>query len=353
MELSDFSYHLPPQLIAHAPATPRDASRLLVLDRRTEKISDQTFSDLPSLLSPGDVLILNQTKVLPARLFARKPTGGQVEILLISPLSPNRWTALTKPGLKPDTLVHFSPRLSARVIASPSSSPAVLEFNLSAPALTRSINRLGLTPLPPYIHSPLSESELKSRYQSVYARHTGSAAAPTAGLHFTPKLLDRLKSRGISLEFVTLHVGLGTFKPVTPAQLASGTLHPEHFSIPVSVARRLNRYKQQGRRLIAVGTTTVRTLESAASSSGLLTRLSGQTDIFIRPPYSFRFVDALITNFHLPESSLLMLISAFTSAPNTPHPFTSFLDTPVGAAYTHAVDHRYRFFSFGDAMFIR
>jgi S-adenosylmethionine:tRNA ribosyltransferase-isomerase len=354
----DFDYPLPPNLIAHQPLEPRDHSRLMKLDRFASSISHHHFYDLPQLIDSNSVLVLNQTKVFPARLFGRKPTGGKVEVLLIRQLQQDSWLALIKPGLKLGQNIIFDSQLQAQVIFRDiSKSETEIRFNQSGVDFWQTLDRLGHTPVPPYIHTTLSEKQLRQRYQTIYAKTTGSAAAPTAGFHFTPTIFEQLRQIGVQIEYITLHVGLGTFQPLQEENLLLGKLHPEVYQIDEDVALRLNQAKAQGKKIMAVGTTTVRTLESAAQagslgSNSILVPGSGVTQLFIHPPYQFKFVDHLITNFHLPQSSLLMLVTAFVSQPNTPAPFTTFPESLVGQGYTQAVSQNYRFFSFGDAMLI-
>ena len=302
------------------------------IDSRTGALSHHIFRDLPSLLTAGDVLVFNDSAVFPARLIGRKPTGGKVEILLLHRLPDGNWKYISRPGFKSGHKVIISPDFWANIIDS-----EILKLSSNDEKL---ITKYGHTPLPPYIPDSAPEKILRRRYQTVYARNKGSAAAPTAGLHFTPRLLSLLKNNGIELEFLTLHVGLGTFKPPTVQQIAEGRLHSEQFLLKKDTARRLSQAKSSGRRIIAVGTTTTRVLETLSSTSGVLSPDSGQTDIFIKSPYRFKFVDGLITNFHLPGSSLLMLVSAFASS------------DIISRAYQTAIKRNYRFYSFGDAMLI-
>jgi len=366
MKVSDFDYDLPPELIAQRPVEPRDASRLLVLDRATGSIAHHHFRDLPDLLRPGDVLVANDTRVIPARLFARKPTGGRVEILLLA-AEGEVWRALVGGrnvglGLNLTLLDHAGAETAiiAEVVAVGDDAGRALRFN-EPPAAW--LEALGYPPLPPYIHENLSDPE---RYQTIYARPAGSAAAPTAGLHFTPDLLLALRARGVLFETVTLHVGLDTFKPVTVEEVTDHVIHSEWARLTAEAARRINEAALAGGRIVAVGTTTARVLETAAlrsaGISGPLRTISardaggetadvcpwrpvaafeGATDLFIHPGYRFRAVDALITNFHLPRSSLLMLVSALAGR------------EAVLAAYRAAVAAGYRFYSFGDAMLIQ
>jgi S-adenosylmethionine:tRNA ribosyltransferase-isomerase len=349
---SDFFYPLPECLIAQKPAKPRDHSRLMILNRSTTQINHSRFDQLSDLLSPDDVLVFNQSKVFPARLLGRKPTGGQIEILLVSPKSGSVWQAIASPHPRPLQNITFASDFLGRVIDQ-SSELIEIEFNCFGKPLLSQISRYGHTPIPPYIHPQQTETQIRQSYQTVYASTVGSCAAPTAGLHFTTALLDRLKKRGVQLEYLTLHVGLGTFQKLRPQNLQTSTLHPEIYDIDQPTFSRLLQAKDSGKRIIAVGTTTTRTLETVfrqgLSEPGPLT---GSTNLFIYPPYRFNFVDSLITNFHLPESSLLMLVSAFASSPNTSHSFSTFASSSVGQAYLAALNHQYCFFSFGDAMWI-
>lgn len=368
--LARYDYPLATEQIANEPVFPRDHSKLLLLNRHDGKILDHHFYDLSEILTANDVLVLNETKVFAARLLGKKKSGGKVELLLIKQEGVDSFTAISKPGLKNGQQVFFLRRelhdqnfdlasdlsledfLRAQVVwRDPDSAKIKVQFNMSGVDLLNEIDRCGLTPLPPYIKPTQSEEQIKDEYQTVYARNLGSAAAPTAGLHFTDDLLDKLSKKGVQIEKVTLHVGLGTFAKLTSENLRDKTLHSEYYEISQETALRLNQAKQNGRRIIAVGTTSARSLESAVIN-GRLQAKAEETKIFIDPPYQFKFVDALLTNFHLPKSSLLMLVSAFCSAPNTENEFTNFLESRVGLAYTHALQNNYRFFSFGDAMFI-
>jgi S-adenosylmethionine:tRNA ribosyltransferase-isomerase len=338
MQLSDFDYHLPEELIAQHPANVRDQSRLLVLGRETGAVSHRRFYDLPSYLVPGDTLVFNDTRVIPARLVGTKTdTGAKVEVFLLNRLTEDRWETLVKPGrkLRPGTTVSFGDDLRGEILAVTDFGGRVVRFSFNG-IFEEVLDRLGETPLPPYIHEQLQDKE---RYQTVYSRERGSAAAPTAGLHFTDKLLSSLADNSINLAFLTLHVGLGTFRPVSAENILDHKMHREYYSIPPAAADIINRAKERGGRIIAVGTTAVRTLETVARD-GRVEAGSGWTDIFIYPGYRFKMVDALLTNFHLPKSTLLMLVSAFAGREN------------VLAAYREAVAERYRFFSFGDAMLI-
>jgi S-adenosylmethionine:tRNA ribosyltransferase-isomerase len=338
MQLSDFDYHLPEELIAQHPAEVRDQSRLLVLDRTAGTVAHRRFYDLPSYLVPGDTLVFNDTRVIPARLVGTKAdTDARVEVFLLNRLADDRWETLVKPGrkLRPGAVVSFGDDLSGEILDVTDFGGRVVRFSFNG-IFEEVLDRLGETPLPPYIHEQLKDRE---RYQTVYSRERGSAAAPTAGLHFTDKLLSSLAENSINLAFLTLHVGLGTFRPVSVENILDHKMHREYYSIPPAAADMVNRVKERGGRIIAVGTTAVRTLETVARDDRIEAG-SGWTDIFIYPGYRFKMVDALLTNFHLPKSTLLMLVSALAGREN------------ILAAYREAVAERYRFFSFGDAMLI-
>ena len=356
MNLSDFDYSLPPERIAQEPAAERDRSRLLALDRGRRDWRHLHFNELPDLLRQGDLLILNNSKVIPARLNAVKDTGAELEILLVEEASGNQWWCLIKPGkrAKPGVVLHLqSPTgkptgITATVVEKNEAGHYLLTFQGSNNLLD-SIQSIGQPPLPPYIRRDFNDTvnSDKNRYQTVFASAPGSVAAPTAGLHFTPELLNALKTKGIETAEVTLHVGLGTFLPVKTNDIAEHKMHSERFEISKETANSINRAKSEGRRVIAVGTTSVRVLESVArKSTGTLLPTHARTDIFIHPPSEFAVVDALITNFHLPKSTLLMLVSAFAS-PGKTDGREFVLD-----AYAEAVNEQYRFFSYGDAMLI-
>jgi len=338
VKTSDFDYHLPPDLIAQTPVEPRHASRLLVFHRNSGEIEHTTFWEIGSYLKPGDLLVINQTRVIPARIYARKPTGGQVELLLLHREDQTTWEVLV--GGKRVTAgktLHLEDGLTAQVIAQLDGSRRRVRFSEPVEAY---LERKGQMPLPPYIHTPLKDAQ---RYQTVYARTPGSAAAPTAGLHFTPELMARLRSQGIEFASVTLHVGLDTFAPVTEENPMRHPIHTEWCQVTPETAEQINAARRQGGRIIAVGTTTVRTLETAAQATppGMaVLPYSGATSLFILPGYFFKAVDAMITNFHLPRSTLLMLVSAFTGRER------------LMQVYQQAVSSRYRFYSFGDAMLI-
>lgn len=339
MKTSDFYYELPEELIAQTPLERRDASRLMVLDKVTGRTSHRHFYELPELLESGDCLVLNDSRVLPARLIGRRPTGGAVEILLLTDKGDKCWECLVRPGRKArpgDRVIFGGGELEAEILEVLDGGNRLIRFAYQGVFL-ETLERLGRMPLPPYIHEELQDAE---RYQTVYSRELGSAAAPTAGLHFTPELLDAIRARGVETAFVTLHVGLGTFRPVKEEDIEEHDMHAEFCMISEDAARIVNDTKERGGRVISVGTTSCRTLESFADENGRLVPASGWTDIFIYPGYRFKCVDALVTNFHLPESTLVMLVSALAGREH------------VLAAYEEAVRERYRFFSFGDAMFI-
>ena len=339
LKKSDFYYDLPPELIAQTPLEQRDSSRLLTLDRRTGATEQKYFYDLPDFLDEGDCLVLNDSRVIPARLFGTRPTGGSVEVVLLRDLGGGDWECLTRPGRKtqPGTVISFGGgALSAEVICAEADGNKILHFTYDCIFL-EILDRLGKMPLPPYLKEELADKE---RYQTVYSRDPGSAAAPTAGLHFTPELLRKIADKGVSLAYVTLHVGLGTFRPVKEENIEDHPMHAEFCVVSPETAEKVNRAHANGGRVIAVGTTSCRTLESFTDEDGVLHPKSGWTDIFIYPGYRFKAIDALVTNFHLPESTLIMLVSALAGREN------------VLRAYEEAVRERYRFFSFGDAMFI-
>jgi S-adenosylmethionine:tRNA ribosyltransferase-isomerase len=338
LRTDDFDYTLPPEQIAQHPAEPRDSSRLLVFDRSAGSTEDTVFNQLPRFLKQNDVLVLNETRVLPARLFARKlPGGGKVELLLLKRRTPKRWEALVGgKGLKPDRNLELMDGSTCRILDDLGGPKRLVEFDREVE--TR-LPALGEMPLPPYIHEPLQHPD---QYQTVFAREPGSAAAPTAGLHFTPSLLERMRQSGTALAYVTLHVGLDTFAPVREADPERHEIHSEWCSISQATAETINQRRSAGGRVIAVGTTTVRTLETAArvNADGKLSSFEGQTELYILPGFEFLAVDAMITNFHLPRSTLLMLVSAFAGRER------------VLALYQHAISAGYRFYSFGDAMLI-
>ena len=335
---SDYFYELPEELIAQTPAEPRDSSRLLVYDRKTGKSEDRVFCDIKEYLRPGDVLVINNTKVLPARMYAYTKNGGRVEVLLLKRQNYTDWEVLVRPGkkAKEGTELVVSEELSLTVRSRTPTGERVVEFHFDG-VFEDILSRVGSMPLPPYIHEKLKD---KDRYQTVYCKTDGSAAAPTAGLHFTKELLAEIKATGVQVAEVLLHVGLGTFRPVKEEDLTHHVMHSEYYCVSEEAAGIVNAAKREGRRVIAVGTTSVRTLETVADEKGMLRPCSSDTSIFIYPPYKFKCVDALITNFHLPESTLIMLVSAFMGREQ------------CLALYREAVEKKYRFFSFGDAMLI-
>ena len=339
MKTSDFNFDLPPGLIAQTPLERRDASRLMALDKATGETRHMHFYDLPSLLRPGDCLVLNDSRVLPARLIGRRAGGGACEVLLLTDRGDKTWECLVRPGkkLRPGAVITFGEdELSAQVVGEAGGGSRLVRFDYEGIFL-EVLERLGKMPLPPYIKAELEDAE---RYQTVYSRVVGSAAAPTAGLHFTPGLLEQIRAMGVKLCYVTLHVGLGTFRPVKAENLDEHEMHSEYCVVPQETADVVNGTKRQGGRVICVGTTSCRTIESWAAEDGTLEASAGWTSIFIHPGYRFKVLDGLITNFHLPESTLIMLVSALAGREH------------VLAAYEEAVRERYRFFSFGDAMLI-
>ena len=341
MDVKDFYYELPQELIAQDPLEDRSGSRLLVLGKQDGSIRHEVFRNIIQYLNAGDCLVLNNTKVIPARLFGeREGTGASIEILLLKRKENDIWETLVKPGkkAKPGTKIIFGDGLlTGEVLDVVEEGNRLIRFEYDG-IFEEILDQLGQMPLPPYITHTLKD---KNRYQTVYAKYDGSAAAPTAGLHFTPELLDEIRAKGVKIAEVTLHVGLGTFRPVKVENVQDHHMHSEYYEVTEEAARLINETKQTGGRVIAVGTTSCRTLESAAAEDGSLTAKSGWTDIFIYPGYTFKVIDALITNFHLPESTLVMLVSALAGRDH------------IMNAYAEAVRERYRFFSFGDAMFIQ
>ena len=339
MKTQDFWYDLPEELIAQTPLEKRDTSRLLALDKATGQISHRHFYDIIDYLNPGDCLVMNDSRVLPARLLGQRPTGGAVELLLLRDLGDKRWECLAKPGRKlqkGQQVLFGNGELKATIIEVCDDGNRIVEFHYEGIFL-EVLERLGKMPLPPYIKAELQDQE---RYQTVYSRQVGSAAAPTAGLHFTNELLEKVRQKGVKTAFVTLHVGLGTFRPVKAENIAEHHMHSELCMLTQKTADILNETKRNGGRIVCVGTTSCRTLESLVNADGTFVATSRWTDIFIFPGYQFKAMDALITNFHLPESTLVMLVSAFAGREQ------------VLNAYQEAVKERYRFFSFGDAMFV-
>jgi len=340
MKKSDFFYDLPEELIAQTPIEPRDASRLMLIDRSNKNCDEDVFRNIIDYLNEGDLLVLNDTRVLPARIYGtRTDTGAVVEFVLLKQLETNKWECIAGPGKKAKEghSFKFSDKLSATVINVLDDGNRVLDFNYDKDFFA-ALDEIGQMPLPHYIKEELKDKE---RYQTVYSKELGSAAAPTAGLHFTKELMEKIKNKGVDIAYVTLHVGLGTFRPVKVDEITDHHMHSEHYSISKETAEKINFTKKNGGRVICVGTTSCRTLESAATKYGEIKECEDDTSIFIYPGYEFKCMDALITNFHLPESTLIMLVSAFAGYENTMN------------AYKIAVDERYRFFSFGDAMFIK
>ena len=341
MKTHDFYYDLPPELIAQTPIEKRDGSRLMTLNRATGETGHHHFYELPDFLSPGDCLILNDSRVLPARIYGvKEDTGAHVEFLLLENKGNDRWEALAGPGKKARKGSRFTfgdGLLRCEVVDVLPDGNRLIQFQYEG-VFFNLLDQIGQMPLPPYIKEKLQDRE---RYQTVYSREVGSAAAPTAGLHFTPELLERVKAKGVKLGFVTLHVGLGTFRPASAEDIQDHKMHAEHYHMPQETADLINETKEKGGRVIAVGTTSCRTIESVAQKEGCFKESEGWTDIFLYPGYQFKGLDGLITNFHLPESTLIMLVSALAGRENILH------------AYNVAVEEKYRFFSFGDAMFIR
>ncbi|HEY65121.1 MAG TPA: tRNA preQ1(34) S-adenosylmethionine ribosyltransferase-isomerase QueA [Caldilineae bacterium] len=339
MRTADFDYELPPELIAQTPVEPRDSSRLLVVHRNTGELEHRIFRDIVEYLQPGDLLVCNESRVIPARLHGRKLTGGRVEVFLLTRKDDRTWETLVRgKGLRPGVQIRIEDAAgreaaTARIIAETTDGGRIVEFDRPIDPL---LPQVGEIPLPPYIHKPLKDPE---RYQTVYARVAGSVAAPTAGLHFTPELIERLQAKGVRFAFVTLHVGLGTFRPVKTEHIEEHKMHAEWGQVTEEVVEQIRATRSAGARCVAVGTTSVRILETAAQG-GELAPYSGWTDLFITPGYRFHVVDAMITNFHLPRSTLLMLVSAFAGR------------ELILRAYHEAIQRRYRFYSFGDAMLI-
>ena len=340
MNLSEFNYELPEELIAQTPIKKRDESRLMILNRKEQTIEHKKFKEIIEYLQPGDVLVRNNTKVIPARLYGKKETGANVEFLLLNNIENDIWEAIVRPGnkLHVGTKVIFRDgMLEANILEILPGGTRKVEFKYQG-IFNEILDKIGLMPLPPYIHETLKE---KDRYQTVYAKYEGSAAAPTAGLHFTPELLKKIEEKGIEIANVTLHVGIGTFRPVKEQTIEEHKMHSEHFYIKQEDVEKINKAKKEGRRVIAVGTTSCRVLESIADeNTGMVKEIEDDTEIFIYPGYKFKCIDGLITNFHLPESTLLMLVSALAGKDY------------IMRAYKEAVKEKYRFFSFGDAMFI-
>lgn len=339
MKVSDFNYDLPEELIAQVPIEKRDESRLMVLNRKNKTIEHKTFKDIIDYLNPGDCLVRNNTKVIPARIYGKKETGANVEFLLLNNIEGDIWETIVRPGNK----LHVGAKvifgdgiLKAEIIDTMPGGTRKVKFEYKG-IFNEILDKIGLMPLPPYIHEELKE---RDRYQTVYAKYDGSAAAPTAGLHFTPELLNKIEEKGVSIANVTLHVGIGTFRPVKEENVEEHDMHSEHFYIKEEDVEKINTAKKNGKRVISVGTTSCRVLETIADENGMVKETEGDTNIFIYPGYKFKCLDGLITNFHLPQSTLLMLVSALADRDF------------ILKAYNEAVKEKYRFFSFGDAMFI-
>ena len=340
MQVSDFNYDLPEELIAQVPIKQRDESRLMVLDRQKQTIEHKVFKDIIDYLEPGDCLVRNNTKVIPARIYGRKETGANVEFLLLNNIEGDIWECIVRPGNK----LHVGAKvifgdgvLKAEILDTMPGGTRKVKFYYDG-IFNEILEQIGLMPLPPYIHEELKD---RDRYQTVYAKYDGSAAAPTAGLHFTPELLEKIEAKGVKIANVTLHVGIGTFRPVKEEKVEDHEMHSEHFYIKEEDVEKINNTKKAGKRVIAVGTTSCRVLETIADENGLVKETEGDTQIFIYPGYKFKCLDGLITNFHLPQSTLLMLVSALAGREF------------ILKAYNEAVEQKYRFFSFGDAMFIK
>ncbi len=357
LKLTDFDYHLPDENIAQMPAVPRDSSKLLVLNRQSGEISHKHFYDLPDLLSDDYVIVRNNTKVMPARIFGEKSTGGKVELLLLKRVGIGEagelWEVLSKPGVKVGQKISFGDGLMTAEVRQLEHYTRLVEFSLKGERLFEALEKIGHTPIPPYVDWAVDdESHLREIYQTIYAKFSGSAAAPTAGLHFTKEVEQKLQEKKIEIEEVTLHVGLGTFLPVKVEDVITHEMHHESYVLTEAVAEKLNLAKRAGKKILAVGTTTTRLLEACTNEQGELVAGQAETNIYIYPPYKFKFVDAMVTNFHLPKSTLLMMVAAFVSKPNTKTEFSSFADSIVGKAYQEAIKNSYRFYSFGDAMLI-
>ena len=340
MKVSEFNYNLPEELIAQVPLEKRDESRLMILDREKQTIEHKVFKDILDYIQPGDCLVRNNTKVIPARIYGKKETGAHVEFLLLNNIEGDIWESIVRPGnkLHVGTKVIFGEGLlEAEILDVMPGGTRKVEFHYNG-IFNEILDQIGLMPLPPYIHEELKDND---RYQTVYAKYEGSAAAPTAGLHFTPELLKKIEEKGVKIANVTLHVGIGTFRPVKEDEVEKHEMHSEHFYIKQEDCDKINETKQSGKRVIAVGTTSCRVLETIADDNGYVKPIEGDTQIFIYPGYKFRCLDALITNFHLPQSTLVMLVSALAGKDY------------IMKAYKEAVEQKYRFFSFGDAMLIK
>ncbi|HHW31996.1 MAG TPA: tRNA preQ1(34) S-adenosylmethionine ribosyltransferase-isomerase QueA [Clostridiaceae bacterium] len=340
MKVKEFYYYLPPELIAQEPVEPRSKSRLMILNKSTGEIRNQIFEDIIDYINPGDCLVLNDTRVIPARLLGkREDTGGKIEFVLLKKIEESLWEVILKPGKRAKTGTRFvfgDGLLKAEIVDVIEEGNRIVRFEYDG-VFEEVLDRVGIIPLPPYITKKLDDSE---RYQTVYSRHKGSAAAPTAGLHFTNDLLEKIREKGVQITYLTLHVGLGTFRPVKEEEVQKHKMHSEYYEITDDACNKINTAKKSGNKVIAVGTTSCRVLETVGCDDGMVKSAAGWTDIFIYPGYKFKVVDALITNFHLPESTLIMLVSAFAGK------------DLIFKAYEKAIEEKYRFFSFGDAMYI-
>jgi len=350
MDISKLDYNLPKTLIAQKPLSIRDRSKLLVINRKNNTLVSKHFYNLTKILTSNDVLVLNKTKVFPARIYGKKETGGKIEILLCEKIDDQTWDVMVKPGIKIGAKILFG--LFSGIKISEKREISRVKFSINNSKLISILGKIGYTPIPPYIDYVGSENSLRKKYQTIYAKQKGSIAAPTAGFHFTKRLIDKLIKNGIEIEYVTLHVGLGTFAPVKEKDISKHKIHSEYFELDKNTSDRLNIAKRKGKRIISVGTTTTRVLESCTNKKGILKEKKGKTNIYIYPPYKFYFVDGLITNFHLPKTTLLALVSAFVSFPNTKEKFQSFEKSLVGKGYKKAIKEKYRFYSFGDSSII-
>ncbi len=333
MKTSLFDYKLPEGLIANSPVSPRDHSRLMVINKRNKTITNKHFYDMIDYLTDNDVLVLNNTKVFPARIYGKKESGGKVEVLLHKNINEFEWEALAKPGLKSGAQIIFDGFMGK--VVDRKDELHIIKFDLNKDNLIEKLQQVGVTPLPPYIHSTENEEEIRKEYQTTYAKDLGSVAAPTAGFHFTDELLKRIKDKGVQVEYITLHVGMGTFAPIKTDNLEDHVMHSENFYVDTETIERLNKAKLDGKRIVAVGSTSTRVLESIANGN-----TSNSTDIFIYPPYKFKFVNVMVTNFHLPKSTLMALVYAFGGS------------ELMKKAYTEAIKEKYRFYSFGDSSMI-
>src|SRR3989339_26217 len=341
MKTTDFDYHLPQELIAQKPVSPRDHSKLMVLNKKKQTIIHDHFYNLPNYLTDNDVLIFNNSKVIPARIYGTKDTGGKIEVLLLKLLEAEYWECLTKPGGKINQLITFGSGLQGRIVDILTTGIRIIKLNMKGKELEKTLDNIGIMPTPPYIKRQITN---RKEYQTVYAQNNGSVAAPTAGFHFSESLLNKLNQKGVQTEFLTLHVGLGTFQPVKENKIENHFMHCEWLNISSDLAKRLNEYKQQGKRIISVGTTSTRAIEATVDNKNgkySIEAFSGETSLFIYPGYQFKFINAMVTNFHLPKSTLLMLVSALAGREF------------ILEVYRQAIKKKYRFYSFGDGMLIK